>query len=260
MPVGTNPSGSARPSRVSTGMRPPHAGHVSSPGSSWGPSTRSLADASEMVVQSTVVAFSSWRVGGSQLLPAAGVEPLHEDPQRLQLLVGVLHGAGRAQDHHAPVVDGVVEARTGQGRARRAGSRSRTPDTSSLVARSIRLADEPCQYSRSPCRQTEVGRHERLAIDDIADMADEGAVQDRIDGRRGRTGHARADDGPWSGRWRAARRVSGRWVGLGAHGQRVAGCAHAARARDPGSVTRPCGVRAGCSGCCGTGWSGPRCA
>ena len=51
------------------------------------------------------------------------------------------------------------------------------------VARSIRLAAEPCQYSRSPCRQTAVGVGERLAILDPGDVPDDRRVEDRVDGR-----------------------------------------------------------------------------
>ena len=118
----------------------------------------------------------------AQLLPASRVHALHEILQHLLLGLGVLHLLRLAEQHHRAIIDRVMEG----------GARQHEPVDVRHRYAGIHAAFEAAQHARGaravPVHLIALAPvvrrgHVRLAVDDVADMAQEPGVENGVDRR-----------------------------------------------------------------------------
>ena len=155
MSTGTWGSGWGSSATTRSGITPPHAGHVSSPSSSWFSSARTFADASLRSIHRTVVALRSLGVIGRSWAQRPGYRP----SMNASSVVSTSAGSVTRRAVPSTIADRKFTEWLNPERAITYPSSRVTVTHTGMpwLWRSIRLADEPCQYSRSPTRQAIVG-------------------------------------------------------------------------------------------------------
>ena len=142
---------------------------------------RTLAEASRIGIDRTIVRWSSAGARPAHLLPASGDQVFGQTAKDFGFLDRVLDLRGCPEEHHRAIIHGMMEGRPRQHQAidqgdRQARFRSRRQrlhhPAGSRTVQTDGLADPDV-----------VGRnHQRLSVDHEADVTDQSFIKDPVDG------------------------------------------------------------------------------